>query len=49
MRVRRVFTGHDRDGKAVFASDQQLPAFGHLNRLCVLTATTAAASGQTQP
>ena len=24
MRVRRVVTGHDRDGKAVFASDQQV-------------------------
>ena len=24
MRVRRVVTGHDRNGKAVFASDQEL-------------------------
>jgi len=24
MRVRRVVTGHDRDGKAVFASDEQV-------------------------
>jgi hypothetical protein len=24
MRVRRVVTGHDRNGKAVFASDQEV-------------------------